>query len=83
MDKVKLMFDGKLVDCHAEEDRFGRDYLFVTDDGSGRFAKFSKEENLQEAIDKHNEVNGEEVEIIPDVEYGEVTTFDAEGNEVK
>jgi len=78
--EVEIMFDGVLKPCKLEDDRNG-EYLFVADDG--RFVKFPVGGDLDDMIAAHNKANESEVEIIPDVEYGEVITFDAEGNEVK
>jgi hypothetical protein len=77
---VNLYFDGVEEICTQEEDRNG-EYLFVAP--SGHFVKFPKDGDLNEMVAAHNEVNNKEVEIIPDVEYGEVVTHDADGNPVK
>lgn len=80
MDTVDLMFDGVLKTCVRQEDRNG-EHLFVADDG--RFVKFPADADLVKSIALHNEVNSDKVEIIPDVEYGEVITFDSKGEEIK
>ena len=77
---VQLMFDGVMYTCKREEDRNG-EYLFVAE--NGRFAKFPKDANLEEAIALHNEANSEELEKIEPVTYGEVIHFDKDGNEVE
>ncbi len=79
------MFDGEPRECSVTIDRNG-EYLCETgsvEDGSYRFAKFHSEADMDEAVARHNEVNAEVPEVIPEVAYGEVTTFDKDGNEVK
>ncbi len=78
--KVELMFDGILQECVLKEDR-NNELLYVADDG--QFVKFPVTVDLEEAIENHNDANSKEVEVIEDVSYGDVTTFDSEGNEVK
>lgn len=77
---IEVYFDGVLVECHREEDRNG-EYLFVAE--NGRFVKFPADADLDEAIERHNKANDKVPEVIEDVVYGEVTTFDADGKEVK
>ena len=76
---VELYFDGVLKECRREEDRNG-EHLFVADDG--RFVKFPATGSLEEMIAKHNKANDNVPDIIPDVEYGEVITFDKDGKEI-
>lgn len=84
METVELYFDGVLKECKLEDDRNG-EYLFVAEDGS--FVKFPSKyedgDSLEKAIERYNKANDNIPDIIPDVEYGEVITFDSEGNEVK
>lgn len=77
---AELMIDGILTECVREDDRNG-EHLFVAP--SGRFVKFPADVDLEEAIESHNEVNKHIIEPTFDVEYGEVTTFDKDGEEVK
>ena len=74
------MFDGVEEECTVTIDRNGE---YLCEAPSGRFAKFGKQEDLEEAAQIHNEVYSEIPEIIPEVTYGEVTTFDENGNEIK
>ena len=77
---VELYFDGELMKCTREEDRNG-EHLFVAP--NGRFAKFPKNADLDEAIQVHNDANKDEVEIVEEIKYADVTHFDKDGNEVK
>lgn len=80
MEKVKLFFDGVEYECTREEDRNG-EHLYVAP--NGRFVKFAKDADLDEAIKLHNEANKDEVEIIEEITYDNVITFDKDGNEIK
>jgi hypothetical protein len=80
-DKVELMFDGELVECSLVEDRNG-EILYEAEDK--RFVKFPADaEDLDALIEAHNEANRDEPEIVPDVVYGDVITFDKDGNPVE
>lgn len=78
--KKKIMFEGVLKECECVIDRNG-EYLCRAEDGD--FAKFSKEGDLDELIEAHNDANSVVPEIIPEVVYGNQIHFDTEGNEIK
>jgi hypothetical protein len=65
----ELMVDGQMKQFTRQPDRNG-EYLYVAEDG--RFVKFPKDVNIEEAIARHNEVNSKPVELVEDVTYGRV-----------
>lgn len=67
----ELMVDGQPTKFTRQADRNG-EYLYVAEDG--RFVKFPKEVNIEEAIARYNEANSNQVEIVQDVTYGRVET---------
>ena len=80
MDKAKVMFDGIEKICKVTKDRNG-EWLCEAEDGD--FTKFPSEGDLEEMIYRHNLANSKEVEIIPEIIYDDVITFDSEGKEIK
>lgn len=61
MEKVTLYFDGVALECELKPEKNG-DYLFESKDG--RFVKFSKDVDLEEAIEKYNASNNKKVDLI-------------------
>ena len=61
MEKITLYFDGVGKECQLKPSKNG-EYLFEAEDGS--FVKFPKDADLEKAIDKYNESNKKEVELI-------------------
>lgn len=76
---VDIYFDGMKQTCKVELDR-NNEILCTAEDG--QFVKFPAGTDLSEAIPEHDEQNNYGVEIIPDVQYGRVTTFDSEGKPI-
>jgi hypothetical protein len=72
---VELMFDGVLKECKVTKDRNG-EYLCETEDKE--FVKFPSKGDFDKMVKAYNEQNSEKVEAIPDMVYGEVTTFPQE-----
>ena len=75
---VTLYFDGEPHECAIREDGKGN---YVCKADNGRFARFSKE-NFENEVEHFNAYGARVVEIIPDVVYGKVITFDKDGNEI-
>ncbi len=80
METVQLMFDGEMQECTVTRDR-NNEYLCEAP--NGRFVKFAQDVNLEEAVATHNEANSEVPVVIPEVTYGDVITFDENGDEIK
>lgn len=76
---VELYFDGELKECKVSIDRNG-EYLCEAEDGSGSFAKFPKDSDLDAEVERYNTYNSKEVEVIEDVVYGEVETNTVDEN---
>lgn len=65
----ELYFDGILKECTLKNGRNG-DRVLESEDGF--FLIVPKDVDIEERIMAHNDVNGVEVEVVHDVEYGEV-----------
>ncbi len=75
---LELFFDGKKETCTLTPDRNDNELLYVAE--NGKFVKFSADGDLEALVDRHNEVNSDEVEVVYDNVYSGVITFDEEGN---
>lgn len=64
MDTVELMFNGVSKVCTITKDR-NDEYLCTAADGS--FVKFPADADLAAETQRHNDINGDEVEIFPEV----------------
>lgn len=66
---VELYFDGILKTCTITEDSNGE---YVCESEDGNFTKFPKGSDFDAEVERYNAANDKEVEVIPDVVYGEV-----------
>lgn len=77
-EKVVLYFDGEPHECSLREDGKGN---YVCKASNGRFARFSIAD-FDEEVEHFNLYGARSVEIIKDMVYGKVITFDKDGNEI-